>query len=177
MKKLILFSGLFLSLLLTTTNIYAGDKKYGARAGWQLSTLDSDGDKTDPLSSFYIGVYREKQIVPLLRYSLGLEYMQAGGMLDYVPDQKEYKIGYIGVPVNLKAKVGPLFAVAGTGINLKVSETDLSDDTKAFDIPAFAGVGVSFLMFNIEARYHFGLIDIQENTNNRYLQVGLGVSF
>ncbi len=177
MKMTFLFSALFLSLLLLSADLFAGDKHFGARAGWQISTLDYDGDKTDPISSFYLGVYRETQIVPLLRYSLGIEYMQAGGMLDYVPDQKKYKIGYIGVPVNLKAKVGPIFAIAGSGINFKISETDLGEDTKAIDIPAFAGLGFNILIFNIEARYHWGLLEIQEKTKNNYLQIGLGVNF
>ena len=169
---------IILLCLLYTPNANAGDKSYGIRAGWQRSVFTIDGERTDPLSSFYLGIFKENKLAPLLHYGLGIEYMQCGGTLDYIPDQMEYKIGYLGIPVYLKANAGPVFGVAGSGINFKISEDNPgNDDTNMIDVPVYAGIGIKFLMFSIEARYHFGLIEVQDMLKNQYLQIGVGIRF
>lgn len=155
--------------------LYAGD--FGLRAGWQSALLTfSDADNSDALSSFYVGAFKENSIIPFLDYGLGLEYAQMGGSDKTFGD---YKLGYVGIPLYLKAKVGPVFAVAGSGINFNVSETDdiYPESVNAIDVPVYAGLGLKFLMLSIEARYHWGMIEIHEETKNAYLQVGLAVQF
>jgi len=174
MKKLSIGVLSMLFMLVLTQAVKAGDKDYGVRAGWQSALLSIDGENTDALSSFYAGFFKETQIVPLLKYGLGLEYAQMGGKEDI-----EYKLGYIGVPLYLKAKVGPVYGLAGSGINFKISETEniFEEKANAIDVPVYAGVGLNFLMISLEARYHWGMLEVQEKTKNQYLQIGLAVSF
>jgi len=177
MKNLRLVIVLMAAILLAMPSLKAQDSSFGIRAGWQSALLNSDGDKSDKLSSFYAGVFKERKIIPLLHYGYGLEFAQMGGKDKDV--DLEYKLGYIGVPVYAKAKVGPVYGLLGSGINVKISETDIegAEKAKGMDIPVYAGVGLNFLMLSIEARYHWGLMEVQDQTKNQYLQVGIGLSF
>nr|WP_321452433.1 outer membrane beta-barrel protein [uncultured Carboxylicivirga sp.] len=165
-----------LMALLVVPSLKAQESKIGVRAGWQSSLLNSDGNKSDKLSSFYAGVFKENKLIPLIHLGYGLEYSQMGGAYDLL----DYKLGYLGVPVYAKAKVGPLYGLVGSGINFKISETDLGDgedNAKGIDVPVYAGVGFNFLMLSIEARYHWGMIEIQDKTKNQYLQLGVAARF
>lgn len=177
MKNLRLVIVLMATILFAMPSLKAQDSSLGVRAGWQSALLSYDGETTDALSSFYAGVFKERKIVPLLHYGYGLEFAQMGGK-DKDMDL-EYKLGYIGVPVYAKAKVGPVYGLLGSGINVKISETDdvYQDKAKGIDVPVYAGVGLNFLMLSIEARYHWGLMEVQDQTKNQYLQIGLGLSF
>ncbi len=153
----------------------AGD--FGIRAGWQSALLTySGGENSDALSSFYLGAFKENNIIPLLKYGLGLEYAQMGGTDELVGD---YKLGYVGIPLYIKAELGPVFALAGSGINFNVSETKdiFTESVNAIDVPVYVGLGVKILMLSVEARYHWGMIEIQEETKNAYLQLGLALQF
>ena len=176
MKNLRFVIVLMAAILFAMPSLKAQDSSFGVRAGWQSALLNLDGDKSDALSSFYAGVYKERKIVPLLHYGYGLEFAQMGGNYEVIGD---YKLGYIGIPVYAKAKVGPIYGLLGSGINVKISETDIegADKAKSIDVPVYAGVGLNFLMLSIEARYHWGLMEVQDQTKNQYLQIGLGLSF
>ena len=57
----------------------SGDSKIGGvRAGYNASRL-YNGDtylyETDPLGSFYLGIYKNFRIVPVLKWGVGLEYL------------------------------------------------------------------------------------------------------
>lgn len=182
MKRLgICLFSMFLMLALTQT-VKAGDdddgksSHFGVRAGWQWSLLNGSGGNSDRLSSMYIGAYREHKLIPLLRYSYGLEYAQMGGDLKSAGD---YRLNYIGVPIYLKGKLGPVYALAGTALNLKISESGGNFDKKAdtFDMPIFIGGGFKILIVSVEVRYGWGLFEVQETAKNEYMQLGLTLSF
>jgi hypothetical protein len=162
-------------------------EKFGIRAGYQGSALYKEGSRvpdTDPLGSFYVGVFRDNKIVPAFYIGTGIEYMQSGFKVD---NDNKLVLHYISIPVYLKAKIGPVFGLGGIGANFKVSEklyvdgnssSPASEDkSKMLDFPAFVGLGVKILMFTIEGRYHWGLVDINEGYKNRYFQLGAGISF
>ena len=89
--------------------------------------------------------------------------------------------------MDLKVKLGPVFALGGIAANFKVSEKlvfqdnkfDPGDDDKLhwFDAPVFLGVGVKIFFITIEGRYHWGIVDAGNDYYHRYFQLGLGLSF
>ena len=114
----------------------------------------------------------------------------------------DYKTSYISIPIHLRVKLGPVFALAGIAANFKVSESKSGDfentdtskpvysDANAFDLPLVFGAGLKFLMFSIEARYHWGTQPIGTRTDMpvsgttrqtdytiQYLQLGASVEF
>lgn len=159
-----------------------GPDRFGIRVGYQSSIWKSGGSKlsgSGDYNSFYAGVFKENKIIPMIHLGAGLEYMQAGAKLK---SGNNYSLGYLGVPVYLKGKLGPFFALAGVGVNLKITENHEDSDTfpedfKATDFPAFAGLGFRFLMVSIEGRYHWGLSEINNGIRNEYWQLGAAVSF
>ncbi len=174
--------------VLMALSAQAGDK-IGIRAGYQMASFHADGsmlENTDNLNSFYLGVFKENQIIPLLKLGYGLDFMQNGAEYS---DYGKYTMNYLSIPLYLKAKVGPVFGLAGVGANFKLSDkisnggmdTEASDNyaTKDFDMPLFIGGGFKILMITIEGRYNWGMIELNKITGakNHYLQVGASLSF
>ncbi|MEI6061782.1 MAG: outer membrane beta-barrel protein [Bacteroidota bacterium] len=162
-------------------------QKLGIRAGFQASSWHEDGSRisgSSAYNSFYVGLFKEKKIIPLLHFGAGLEYLRSGAKL---PGDTKQEISYLSIPLYLKVKVGPVFALAGVGANIKVSEkyfaagtsTSVPDGqkSKALDFPFIMGAGVKILMFTLEARYHWGLVNFDNGASNQYLQLGAAVSF
>ena len=163
------------------------DKVGGIRFGAHAATLVKDGsspDSSNYMNSFYVGFFRDNKIAPMLFLGSGLEYFQNG--FEYTKNSKRV-LHTISVPLDLKVKLGPVFALAGIAANFKVSEKivlgdnkyDPSDDAKFhwFDAPVFLGVGVKIFFITIEGRYHWGIVDAKNEYFNRYFQLGLGLSF
>jgi hypothetical protein len=185
-------ASLFLVMILIGAyTAYAQDedeqKIGGIRGGYHLATMVEDGSKPDTaknLSSFYVGFFRDQQIAKIFYWGSGIEYFQNG--LKY-SKSSQVTMHTISVPVNLKVKIGPVYGRGGITANFKVKEKIELDDRKYdpeksekanwFDSAAFAGVGVEVLIFSVEARYHWGLIDVKNGLYNRYFQLGATVSF
>jgi hypothetical protein len=176
-------------------NAFAGDddsnKKKGIRAGWQMSNFYNEGKSTDGnLSSFYVGVFGEKKLIPMLRLGTGIEFSTVGQISESIDDTK-YVRSMIYVPVYLKLKLGPVFALGGASANFGISnkfklageDMELSDDNKTnvFDVPVFLGLGVKIMMISIEARYNWGTMNLSKIDNNsytnQYFQLGAAFSF
>ncbi|MGD2035951.1 MAG: outer membrane beta-barrel protein [Bacteroidales bacterium] len=179
---------LFVFLIAASLSVYGRyDKVGGIRFGYQAATMfDNEGKLTgtEVLQSFYVGLFRDNKIVPLLRIGTGVEYFQNGFKTD---DDNKLVLHYLSVPVHAKARIGPLFVLTGLSPSFKVSEKifengekrDPSGDEKSefFDIPIHVGAGVKFLFITLEARYHWGLFEVNNGYRNQYLQIGAGVSF
>ena len=177
----------FALLILLALSGQAGDK-IGIRAGYQMASFQVDGsmpEGTNNLNSFYVGIFKENKLIPLLSLGYGLDFMQNGA--EYA-DNNKYVINYLSIPLYVKAKVGPVFGLTGLGANFKLSDkiTNASNTStpsdylaKDFDLPLFIGGGFNFLMFSIEARYNWGMIPVNDVTNvkNHYLQVGACIHF
>lgn len=195
MKNTLLASAVFL-FSIYSTNIQAQDdeKQNGIRAGFSSANVLVDGNKYDDgaLSAFYAGFFRNNKIVgEILAIHSGVEYIQTG--FD-AGDLATLKLHYVSVPIGLRAKVGPVYGLAGVGLNFKVGqnatalgkELSLPDDQKPhwFDAPLFLGTGIKLLFFSVDFRYHWGLVNIENrdsNSNteskNQYLQLGASVYF
>jgi hypothetical protein len=159
-----------------------GDKKnFGIRAGYQNASMQSvDSIWYNSLNSFYIGGYKEFRFFPFLYAGSGLEYFINGNQKD---ENNKLLLHYLSVPLDIKLKAGPIFALGGFSLNFKIGEKmmvdgktiNLTGDNKIgwFDSSAFIGAGINILMISIEGRYHWGLVDVNRGFHNNYYQVGL----
>jgi len=182
---------LFLALLIIgiSSDTFAGDK-FGIRAGWEYSNLydgsSSYGDGA--LSSFYIGIFKETQIIPLFRLGGGLEYSQVGVSIG---SSDKVKFHYIDLPIYAKVKLGPVYGLVGAAPAFKVGESwgggaggDAAKElfnANTFDLPVFVGIGVNILVLQIEARYYWGTMDLSGNSvmpgiKSQQFQLGLGLT-
>ena len=162
-----------------------GDRVGGIRFGWHSSQFSKDGDAYgEAMQTYYVGLFRDNKIVPMFHFGTGLEYYKNGIQLD---SDNHRDFHYISVPLNGKFKLGPVFALAGFAPSFKVAERITldgethtpSDAEKAewFDIPFYMGAGVKLLFITIEARYHWGLLEVVEGYKANSFQLGLGLSF
>ena len=129
MKKSILQKVILIAIVFAIgshVNAQDNDKdkpeKIGIRAGWNYAAMFIDGDQlsgTDRMNSYYVGLFKEKKIVPLLRFGSGLEYFKNGYTIN---DDLKREIHYLSVPLYLKVKVAFVYATGGTALNFKVSE-------------------------------------------------------
>ena len=189
-----LFSVFVFSVLLVvfTADVNAQDDKKeervgGIRFGWHQSAYYEDGNAVsdaDPMQSFYIGFFKNTKLASLFSFGSGIEYFQNG--VNYSGDNK-LALHYVSVPLNLNLNIGPVFALSGFAPSLKVAERIVTDgnsvkptdDLKSewFDIPFYVGAGVKILFITVEARYHWGLLEVNNGLNSRYFQLGAGLSF
>jgi hypothetical protein len=162
------------------------DGKKGIRAGYQMSNFYYNGSgMNDAYGSFYIGIFKEHKIVPMIHIGSGLEYSQLGS---YTDNDNKVQMHYLSIPINVKAKLGPFYATLGASASFKVGEkwtikgieADPLEKANSFDVPVFVGAGFQFLMFRVEARYHWGTMSLYDNTLNPYktqnLQLGLALA-
>ena len=187
MKKKLIITIVIFSAMMAVNAQNKKSSKFGIRAGWQSAEMIRDGkslETTEPLNSFYVGVFKEKKLIPMLHFGGGVEYFQNGFQSKLIDYQR--KLHYISVPLYLKAKLGPVYATGGTALSFKVSESNvifdgvtdpIGEKSNVFDMPLQLGLGIKILMISIEGRYNWGLLDINNGVKNRYFQLGLGMSF
>lgn len=188
MKKIVIISLLLFCIAAITANAQEEKiQKNGIRAGYHAASMVKDGSKPEEsksLSSFYVGFFRSKKIGGILHFDSGIEYFQNG--FKYTGDAKR-TLHTISIPLDLRLKIGPVYGVGGVAANFKVAESfDLgdnsitpidSDKSNWFDVAAFTGVGVKIWILSVEARYHWGLLEVRNDLYSRYFQVGAAVSF
>lgn len=162
-----------------------GDRIGGFRFGYHVSNYYLDGEPwaAEGMGSFYAGLFRDNKILPMLYVGTELEYFKNGVQVD----DFQRDLHYLSVPLDVKLKLGPLFVLTGFAPSFKVAERFIEDgnsekpseDQKAewFDVPFFVGAGVKIMFITLEARFNWGLLEVMEGYNSRYLQLGLGISF
>ncbi len=188
--KTIKFLAIAILAIVISSSAFAGDK-IGLRAGYQMGNLfNGTSNFSGNMNSFYFGVFKEIKLIPLIRFGVGVDYMQTGSVEN---SDNKIALQYINVPLNLKVKLGPFFALAGVAPSFKVSEqwTVLGEKdsptseqkSNIFDLPIFAGVGFKIAVLTIEARYYWGSQSVNDNISlgfegykNQYFQLGLGIS-
>lgn len=170
MKKTI---GIVVALIFVVS-LQSQAQKIGLRVGYQNTMMKVDGSKIGKTgSSLYINAYKDTRIIPFLFFHSGLQYSQAKAKIT----DENYTINYLGAPVGLKAKLGPIYGLAGATFNVKLSENNSpsGDKAKWYDTNTFVGLGFSFLMLNIEGRYSWGMTDINNGIHNNAFQIGVGI--
>ncbi|MBI1221711.1 MAG: hypothetical protein GC180_03820 [Bacteroidetes bacterium] len=150
----------------------------GIRAGWQIAaTYNGLSRVNGPISGIYAGFYHISYPlgVKFIGIQSGLEFCQVG----YRKDSENYRQqNYLGIPVSLRIKMGPIYLIGGIEGNVKITEKNVvngsvvSDKSSFFDAHTHAGVGFKIGSFSIEGRYHQGLVDINKGNKTDYLQLG-----
>jgi hypothetical protein len=189
LKKWIALFACTALLGLTATPVHAQDvlwgKRNGIRAGYQLAQVYTGGVQVDgDLDGFYVGYEHGITLgAGIVSLNTGLEYQQNGHRADA---DNFRRIQYVGLPVGLRLKLGPVFAQAGLNGLFRIAETymvngtDVLDEGNAsdlFDAAVHAGAGLRILVFTLEVRYHHGLTTGANGNQNRYWQVGAAISF
>ena len=140
------------------------------------------------LSSFYAGFFGVKKIGAgkLLSLYSGLEFYQTGAQEN---DDNKIVLSYISIPINLRVKIGPVYAFGGVNPSFKIGEevkfagVDVSEvaEVNSFDIGGQIGIGAKFLFLGVEVKYNQGFIDAftdgTESSTTNHLQVGACVYF
>ncbi|MEJ2004637.1 MAG: hypothetical protein P8X57_06675 [Cyclobacteriaceae bacterium] len=175
------FKALLLSLLIAsifTLDIQA-QKKWGPRLGWTSATTSNDGDRIQgSVGSLFVGIQRKGKIFGPVKLLTGAEYVQNGHRRN---GDNYRKIHYLSFPIGVNVDVGPIFADAGFGLKFKLAESYYVDgnkqdsETDFLDIPFFIGAGARVAIFTIDARYHWGLLDVNNGNHNNYFQLGVGM--
>jgi hypothetical protein len=188
MKKIILFFLSFILIIPFFSYAQEEDKQKvgGIRGGWHSASLVEDGSKPDTasnLSTFFVGFFRDQKIAKRVFFGSGLEYFQNG---QRYPDDTKRLLHTISIPLNLKIKIGPVYGRGGASANFRMAERIVKGDDKSkpaegnksnwFDIAAFAGVGVQLWIISVEARYHWGLLEVSNGLKSRYFQLGAAIS-
>nr|WP_319397872.1 outer membrane beta-barrel protein [uncultured Carboxylicivirga sp.] len=169
----------FLALTVALTlfiSIKAQDESMGVRIGYQNSIMKVDGNKIGSSGkSFYVNAYKDTKLMPFLYFQSGLQYTQATSEIE----SYDYKINYLGVPVAMKIKVGPVYGLGGAAFNVKLNEKNNPFDNSSswYDANAFVGAGVKILFMTIDGRYMWGLKNVNNGIHNNSFQVGLGLRF
>lgn len=190
MKKIgpiFLFAVIF---ALITAEISASDKGDadrvgGVRVGYHSAQFNLNGDFVgEPLQTFYVGLFRDTKVLPLLHFGSGLEYYKNGVIFD---SKNLRELHYLSAPLDLKLKLGPVFALIGAAPSFRLADrisTDgvkekTPDDQKSnwFDIPLFVGAGVKISFVTLEARYHWGMMEVVDGYKSQSFQLGAGISF
>jgi len=190
-KKIImkLYLNVAVAAILMTLTAKAQDVNIGIKGGLNIYNIqNNNGVKYDNQLGFNLGlighVHLTKQLAlqPELIYSLqGAKYMNSGV-------ETNIKLGYINVPILLQYMFDNGFRLqAGPQIGFLVnaksktpnSTVDIKDNFKKVDVGLGAGIGYvnPKSNFGVDARYNFGLSDINKNStvksNNRGFQLGV----
>jgi hypothetical protein len=182
-KTLVLVLLLAVGLTVFSGSLFAQKIDKGIRFGYISSNIIKDGENLyeNSHSSFYVGIFNDKQLIPMLYFYSAFEYYQTGGKVN---DNNKLALHYISVPIGLKLKIGPVQGFAGIHGAVKVSSrlTVLGESTAAegfntFDAGTFAGLGLRFLFIGAEAKYTWGRVNIKDGYKNNYWQAGVTLWF
>jgi hypothetical protein len=166
--------------IFTTASLFAQDAKFGLKAGLNVSTLsNTNGSEYGSKVGFNAGALAHIHLSP--SWSLQPEVVYSAQGTKYTVGETEHalNLGYINIPLQLqynfdngfRLQTGPQVGFL-TNVNDKVNgaETQIftTDDFKSVDFSWTAGLGyLTYSGFGVDARYNFGLSDINDNGVNR----------
>lgn len=170
-----------IGLVIMISNVNAQQKKnIGIRTGYSKSFMTDGGNKIGSSdSNYFLHLYKDTNVFPFLFFQSGLEYSRTGGTID----TRSHHIDYLGVPLALKLKVGPIYAFGGGSFNVKLSEnkpyeiTPYDGKSKWYDTNAFVGAGIEIIIFTFDLKYSKGLTDINNGLKNNSYQASIGIRF
>lgn len=191
----------------TKESDHDSELKFGAKAGYLLSSMKIANDKLDSKSYFYAGFVVEKPVSSKISIQAEALYTQIGGT-DSLPLTQligndivemgnvdfNYQFTQIQVPVSVKYYFIPKFsASAGMNFGFNLSEklktdgivngTDSQDLVNYKTLNLFPFLGAEYKItdkFFVDARYNFNFFDTHKKgfeTKIGFLQAGIGYRF
>lgn len=179
--------------------------KFGAKAGYSLSSMKFFDNKLDSKSYFYAGLVGEQPVSSKVGIQAEILYTQLGGkqnfsLLSIDNDaqigtvQFDYQINQIQVPISLKYYFIPNFsASAGMNVTFNISEKIKTeqivngstsrnyDGIKSLNLFPFLGAEYKINdSFFVDAKYNFNFFEVNKGnlpTKIGFLQAGVGYRF
>ena len=190
-------------LAVSAAPLAAQDRGLGVTGGVLFATQQIDGESDPPALGTRVGaVGGAFYTLPLgswLAAQIEGLYAMKGATLDVLGINSTVKIDYVEVPILARVRLGsgrrhyhvdggiaPAFRVrarAATAFSGATEELDIASSVERVDLGVAGGGGVVFGAFSIDARYTFGLRDIDADksdssrTKNRALAVTAGYRF
>ena len=158
--------------------------KHGLQFGLTSSNLLDDDQELLPQrqEQFYFGYYRETRFLGLLKFKVGLQFLQTGAV---EKDVSEIKLSYLCIPAALKLSVGPFYGEGGFSGSVRVAadefengqKVDTSGKYNTWDGGFFFGAGAELLIFFVEFRQTWGRVGVVDGYFSKYWQIGGGIRF
>jgi len=168
-----------------------------AKVDGSVAPLPSLSEKK--LSNLSMGIFFDKDIIPLIDIRLGLMYSPKGSRFVDGDSYAKTTINYIEIPLQAKLKIGPVYALGGiyggmalngkvknlysNGVLIVGSDRDLdfkSDDYKKLDYGLKFGAGFQFGIGPVhifaQGDYSFGLMNIHDAQGAEWKNNVIGVS-
>ena len=182
-----------LAFMLMAGTINAQHVNLGVKGGLNLYNIQNDnGAKYDSKAGFHLGLLGHIHLSKHFAMQPELVYSQQGAKYTTSGTETKIDLGYINIPVMFQYMFDNGFRIeAGPQLGIMVNaesetngvETELNDNLAAIDFALGAGLGWIHTPsgFGVDARYNFGLTNINENSSvkssNRGFQLGVFYQF
>jgi Outer membrane protein beta-barrel domain len=180
---------LLLAVLYQAGNVTAQNANFGIKGGLNVYTINNENDADyDSKAGFNLGLLSHIHLAKQWAIQPEIVYSLQGAMINTGNIETKINLGYINIPVlfqymfdnGFRLQAGPQL---GFLVNAKSKTGGLSVDIKDnLNIVDFGlGVGAGYVHtpsgFGVDARYNFGLSNINENSSdksfNRGFQLGV----
>ena len=167
MKKLILAGAVALF------GMVSAQTKFGARAGYSMSTLSLSSEgmtvKSDAKSTFYVGGLVEHKLNDKFALQGEVLYSDLGGKYSAEGSEAKIDFGTLLVPISAKYFITPEFS-AQAGLNFgfvlsaKANDTDVKNEVNSFNLAPH--IGMEYALSNgvfFDTRYNFGVTNLSKD--------------
>jgi len=183
-----------ISLLVLTSflamALFAQNAKFGLKAGLNAATLSNNqGVDFNTKLGVHAGLLAHIHLAPSWALQPEIMYSSQGAKYTISGAEHELGLNYVNIPLQVqymfnngfRLQTGPQIGILAS-VKDKLNDTETgnftSDDFKSIDFAWSAGLGyLTYSGFGIDARYNFGLSNINEvgtnNLKNNVFQVGL----
>ncbi len=188
-----LYVSMALVAMFVTGSINAQHVNLGVKGGLNLYNIHNDnGVEYNSKAGFHLGLLGHIHINKQFAVQPELVYSQQGAKYTTSGVETKIDLGYVNIPVMFQYMFDNGFRIeAGPQLGIMVNgqsetnnvETELDDNLAAIDFALGAGLGWIHTPsgFGVDARYNFGLSNINENSSvkstNRGFQLGVFYQF
>lgn len=184
---------LIVTTLLTAGNLSAQHVNFGIKAGLNVYTIHSETNtNSDPLAGFHLGILGHIHLDRSIALQPELLYSAQGAKSSGQNVGLKTELDYLNLPVlfqymfdnGFRFEAGPqLGLLVGAKSKVNNLSTDIKENLESLDAGLLVGLGYIHppTGFGIDARYQFGLTNINKSENfksyNRGFQLGVFYQF
>lgn len=187
------FIGVATAILLSAGTSSAQHISFGIKGGLNLYTIQNDnGVKYDTRTGFHLGMLLHVHVAPHFAVQPELLYSVQGAKYNTGNGSINLKLEYANVPLmfqymldnGLRLEAGPQVGfLTNARSKLNGNDSDVKSSLKKIDLAV--GIGIGYINptngWGVDARYNYGLSNINENSTvksyNRGLQLGVLYQF
>lgn len=182
-----------LAILFMAGNLAAQHVNFGIKGGLNAYTLSNESNNnTDPLVSFHLGILGHIHLARQLALQPELLYSGQGAKSASNIAGGKIELGYLNIPVLFQYMFDNGFRLeAGPQVGILLSakskvgnlSSDIKNNLESLDAGLLVGLGYIHppTGFGVDARYQFGLTNINKTSNfksyNRGFQLGVFYQF